>query len=163
VSNNSGNSITSLDLRQTGDSLEAVDNNGRLWRGNLGEVQNGSSSFELNGQTTAGREGTFSGTLSSSGGGSSGSVSNAQGTMQGTYIESDRYSTFFATATIPAARAETMAGVEADRCLFHLPHHKPSPQRAVKLPLRPAAVAVPTPGADPARPWATSTLRVVLP
>lgn len=103
VSNNSGNSITSLDLRQTGDSLEAVDNNGRIWRGNLGEVQNGSSSFELNGQTTAGRDGTFSGTLSSSGGGSTGSVSNAQGTMQGTFIESDRYSTFFATATIPGS------------------------------------------------------------
>ncbi len=103
VSNNSGNSITSLDLRQTGDSLEAVDNNGRLWRGNLGEVQNGTSSFELNGQTTAGREGTFSGTLNSSDGGSTGSVSNVQGTMQGTFIESDRYSTFFATATIPGS------------------------------------------------------------
>jgi hypothetical protein len=103
VSNNSGNSITSLDLRQTGDSLEAVDNNGRIWRGNLGEVQNGTSSFELNGQTTAGRDGTFSGTLSSSGGSSSGTVNNAQGTMQGTYIESDRFGTFSATATIPGS------------------------------------------------------------
>lgn len=103
VSNNSGNSITSLDLRQTGDSLEAVDNNGRIWRGNLGEVQNGTSSFELNGQTTAGRDGTFSGTLSTSDSGSTGSVSNAKGTMQGTYIESDRFGTFSATATIPGS------------------------------------------------------------
>ena len=94
VSNNSGNSITSLDLRQTGDSLEAVDNNGRIWRGNLGEVQDSTSSFELNGQTTAGREGTFSGTLSGSG---------TAGTMKGTYIESDRFGTFSATATIPGS------------------------------------------------------------
>lgn len=105
VSANNGKPITTLDLRQSGDSLEAVDNNGRIWRGSLGEVQDGSSSFELNGQTTDGTEATFSGTISSSDGGSSetGSVSNAEGTMQGTYIEPDRFATFYATASIPGS------------------------------------------------------------
>jgi hypothetical protein len=103
VANNSGASITSLDLRQSGDSLEAVDNNGNIWRGNLGEVQNGTSSFELNGKTSSGTEATFSGNISSSDGGSSGTVNNVTGTMQGTYIEPNRFSTFYATATIPGS------------------------------------------------------------
>ena len=105
VSANSGNGISSLDLRQTGDSLEAVDNNGSIWKGSLGEVENGTTSFQLDGRTTSGTEGTFSGTLQSSDGGtaSSGSVSNAKGTMQGTFVEPNRYATFYATATIPGA------------------------------------------------------------
>lgn len=104
VAKNSGSSISSLDLRQSGDSLEAVDNNGRIWRGNLGEVQNGTSSFELNGNTSSGTEATFSGNISTSDGGSStGGTSNARGTMQGTFIEPGRFSTFFATATIPGS------------------------------------------------------------
>ena len=101
VAVNTGSAITSLDLRQTGDRLEAVDNNGHIWRGSLGEVQNGNSSFELNGQTTAGSEATFSGNISSSDGGSTGSVNSASGTMQGTFIEPSRFSTFYAQATIP--------------------------------------------------------------
>ena len=101
VAVNTGSAITSLDLRQTGDRLEAVDNNGHIWRGSLGEVQNGNSSFELNGQTTAGTEATFSGNISSSDGGSTGSVNSASGTMQGTFIEPSRFSTFYAQATIP--------------------------------------------------------------
>lgn len=105
VSANSGKPITTLDLRQNGDRLEAVDNNGRIWRGSLGEVQGGSSSFELNGQTTDGTEATFSGSITSSDGGSAdtGSVSNAEGTMQGTYIEPNRFATFYGTATIPGS------------------------------------------------------------
>lgn len=103
VEKNSGAAITSLDLRQTGDRLEAVDNNGSIWRGTLGEVRNGTTSFSMEGRTTDGTEGTFSGTLSSSDGGTSasGTTASVQGTMQGTYIEFDRFSTFYATATIP--------------------------------------------------------------
>lgn len=103
VSENSGAAIKSLDLRQTGDELDAVDNNGAIWRGSLGEVRNGTSSFVLEGRTSTGVEGTFSGTFSSSDGGSSasGTVSSVTGTMQGTYIEPGRFATFYATATIP--------------------------------------------------------------
>ncbi len=103
VSRNSGSAITSLDLRQDGDQLEAIDNNGSIWRGSLGDVNGGSSSFELEGTTTSGDAGFFSGTLSSSDGGTStsGTTSSAEGTMTGTYIENDFFSTFYAQADIP--------------------------------------------------------------
>ena len=105
VQQNSGNRIRTLDLRQSGDTLEAVDNNGAIWRGTLGEVQNGRSSFELKGRTSTGVEGIFSGTLSSSDGGSTNSSGAANGTMTGTYIEPDRFSTFCGTATIPGSKS----------------------------------------------------------
>jgi hypothetical protein len=103
VQANSGNRIRTLDLRQNGDQLEAFDNNGAIWRGSLGEVQNGRSSFTLEGRTSTGVEGLFSGTLSSSGGGSTTSVSAANGNMTGTYIEPDRFSTFCGNADIPGS------------------------------------------------------------
>lgn len=102
VSHNSGNRIRSLDLRQNGDRLEAIDNNGMIWRGSLGEPQNGRSSFELRGRTTDGTEAVFSGILTSSDAGQP-SSGGAQGTMTGTYIEPDRYSPFCGRATIPGS------------------------------------------------------------
>ncbi|MBW7908038.1 MAG: hypothetical protein H3C50_03845 [Kiritimatiellae bacterium] len=107
VQQNGGNRITQLDLRQSGDSLEAVDNNGALWRGSLGEVQNGRSSFELRGRTTTGVDAWFSGTLSSSDSGSTNSIGSATGRMTGTYVEPDRYSTFCGSAIIPGTQTDT--------------------------------------------------------
>lgn len=85
----SGNSISSLNLRQSGDSLEAIDSNGGIWRGTLGEVQNNRSSFDMKGVTTAGAEAWFSGTISTDG---------SKGRMSGTFIEGDRYRPFCAEA-----------------------------------------------------------------
>ncbi|MCS6771040.1 MAG: hypothetical protein NZ740_03325 [Kiritimatiellae bacterium] len=104
VQHNSGNRIRTLDLRQNGDRLEAVDNNGNIWRGSLGEPQGGRSSFELRGRTSTGVEGVFSGILSSSDAGVTGAVSSVRGTMTGTYIEPDRFSPFCGTATIPGTQ-----------------------------------------------------------
>ncbi len=104
VQQNSGNRIRTLDLRQNGDRLEAVDNNGLIWRGELGEPQGGRSSFELRGRTSTGIEGVFSGTLSSSDGGVTNTSGSARGTMTGTYIEPDRFSTFCGSATIPGSQ-----------------------------------------------------------
>lgn len=103
VQANSGNRIRTLDLRQNGDQLEAFDNNGAIWRGSLGEVQNGRSSFTLEGRTSTGIEGLFSGTLSSSDGGSSNTSGSVNGSMTGTYIEPDRFSTFCGNADIPGS------------------------------------------------------------
>lgn len=114
VQANSGNRIRTLDLRQSGDTLEAVDNNGAIWRGSLGEVQDGRSSFELKGRTSTGIEGYFSGTLSSSDGGSTNSGGSANGTMTGTYIEPDRYSTFCGTATIPGTKSTNTSTNDVD-------------------------------------------------
>ena len=103
TSRNSGTAISSLDLRQGGDRLEAIDNTGRIWTGSLGEFNGTSSSFELNGTTTAGTAGKFSGTISTSGASSTNGTGNAQGTMTGTYIEDGFFATFLARATIPGA------------------------------------------------------------
>jgi hypothetical protein len=104
VQKNSGASIKTLDLRQNGDQLEAIDNNNAIWKGSLGEVIDGLSSFTLEGTTTAGEAATFSGTLYAAGV-SSGSTNTGptQGTMQGTFIEPAFFSTFYGTATIPGA------------------------------------------------------------
>lgn len=104
VQQNSGNRIRTLDLRQNGDRLEAVDNNGLIWRGQLGEPQGGRSSFELRGRTSTGIEGVFSGVLSSSDGGVTNATGSARGSMTGTYIEPDRFSTFCGSATIPGSQ-----------------------------------------------------------
>lgn len=106
VAPNSGRQINSMDLRQSGDSLEAVDNTGGIWRGSLGEPQNGRSSFELKGNAPGGGQAWFSGSISSSNGGSTNSASSATGSMTGTYIEADRYSTFCGTATIAGSQPE---------------------------------------------------------
>ncbi len=100
---NSGTPISSLDLRQCGDRLEAIDNTGRIWTGSLGEFNGTSSSFELNGTTTAGTAGKFSGTLSTSGDLVTNAANGSVGTMSGTYIEDGFFATFLARATIPGA------------------------------------------------------------
>ena len=106
VSRNTGASITTLDLRQTGDRLEAVDNNGSIFKGSIGgvnESEDGNliASFSMEGNTTAGSRGTFSGTLSTSGGSNEAGV--AVGLMTGTWIEDTLYGTFTARARIPGA------------------------------------------------------------
>lgn len=106
VSGISGSNITSLDLRQSGDTLEAVDNNGGLWRGSLGEVQGGRSSFELKGSTTGGAQAWFSGTLDSTDGGNTNVSGASTGYMRGTFIQGDRYRTFCGSATIRGTRPE---------------------------------------------------------
>lgn len=84
VSVNSGRQVISLDLRQTGDQLEAIDNNGIIFRGTIGNVVENSASFNLEGSTTAGNSVLISGSIS---------VSGDSGLMQGTWVED----TFFAT------------------------------------------------------------------
>ena len=82
VSQNSGAKVKSLNLIQTGDLLELVDNNGLIFRGTLGSVQNdggiATASFTFTGSTTAGNEVTATGTLTGEG---------ESATMKGTWIE----------------------------------------------------------------------------
>ncbi len=96
TSSQTGADITSLNLRQTGDRLEAIDNNGIVFKGTLGEVSlndsgQASSIFDLNGRTTANGDVTISGTISGS---------ENQGTMSGTWIEPTLFGNFFAEGTI---------------------------------------------------------------
>ena len=96
TSSQTGADVTSLNLRQTGDRLEAIDNNGIVFKGTLGEVSLNDSGlatsiFDLNGRTTANGDVTISGTISGS---------ENQGTMSGTWIEPTLFGNFFAEGTI---------------------------------------------------------------
>lgn len=83
---NSGGRVTSFNLRQTGDQLEAIDNHQYVFRGTIGEAQSdggtATASFTLEGETTAGQSVTIAGTLAGQGG---------SATIKGTWIEPDRY------------------------------------------------------------------------
>jgi hypothetical protein len=89
---NSGARITSLNVIQDGSSLQAVDNNGLIFRGNIGSVTaQTSASFTLKGQTTAGAEGVISGTFN---------VSGNSSRMQGTWAEPSLFGTVSGSATV---------------------------------------------------------------
>ena len=107
VVNNSGNAVTSLTVSQTGNQLQAVDNNGLLFKGTIGDIlssSSGSSSntttsgtasatFTLNGATTAGQTVSINGTLSASG---------STGRMTGIWSEPGVYGSISGTASITA-------------------------------------------------------------
>ncbi len=101
VSRNTGHAITTLDLRQGGDRLEAIDNNNIIFKGSIGDFRGTVASFELVGRTTAGNKGTISGTLTTSGDVGSNTAGIAVGIMQGTWIEDSLFGTVRASATVP--------------------------------------------------------------
>ncbi|HMP89596.1 MAG TPA: hypothetical protein PJ991_05320 [Kiritimatiellia bacterium] len=92
VSANTGNAVTSLDVRQAGDQLEAIDNNGIIFRGTIGNVSDNAASFNLEGRTTAGNRALISGNIQIGGG---------QGVMRATWIEDTLYGTVFGVANGP--------------------------------------------------------------
>lgn len=64
VAGNSGGSVTSITLNQSGDRLQAVDNNGILFKGTVSDgSSNQPASFILNGSTTTGVKVIINGTL----------------------------------------------------------------------------------------------------
>lgn len=92
VSENSGEPITRFDLRQSGDQIEAIDNNDSVWRGTLGKESDTLASFTLSGKTTAGEDATADGTIETSGG---------SATMRGTWVEASVYGVIYGVATVP--------------------------------------------------------------
>ena len=93
VQKNTGSAITSLNVLQDGSSLEAIDNNGLIFRGSIGQVTEGSTaSFTLEGYTSTRAAATIVGNFS---------VSGDSSTMRGTWAEPTLYSTVYGTATVP--------------------------------------------------------------
>ena len=93
VPRTSGNPVDNMNLRQSGDLLEAYDNNGILFRGTIGRVTGGSiASYTLEGRSTAGEPVTIAGSIN---------VDGATATMTGTWLEPTIASEVFATATVP--------------------------------------------------------------
>ncbi len=92
VSRNTGAPIETLNVIQNGDQIEAVDNNGRVFRGRIGSVSGGQASLTLEGRTTAGQVGVIQATVD---------VSGNTATMRGTWIEATLYGTVYGQATVP--------------------------------------------------------------
>ena len=98
VAGNSGATVSSLTLSQSGNQLQAVDNNGILFKGTLGDIlpssgssSNASATFTLNGATTAGATVSINGKLKGSG---------ATATMTGFWLEPDRNCSIYGVAGI---------------------------------------------------------------
>ena len=91
VNNNPGNAITDMNLRQNGDKLEGVDNNGNIFRGTIGRASGNSASFTLEGPTTAGNVGVIAGAFT---------VSGNTSVMRGTWAEAALFSTVLGTGVV---------------------------------------------------------------
>ena len=94
VAGNSGAAVTVLDLRQSGDRLEAVDNNGIIFKGTIGGASDTEATITLKGRTTTGAEVTISGYISVG-------VGSSTGEMRGTWIEPTLYAGLAAVASVP--------------------------------------------------------------
>ncbi len=91
VSRNTGAAITQLNLIQDGDRLQAIDNNGMIFKGTIGNASIDAASFTLKGLTTAGAEGIISGSITVSG-----EIAN----MGGTWAEPTLFGDVIATAFV---------------------------------------------------------------
>ncbi|HMO52450.1 MAG TPA: hypothetical protein PKE26_14630 [Kiritimatiellia bacterium] len=92
VSRQSGTRTEFLNLRQTGDQLEGVDNNNIVFRGTIGNVIENNASFNLEGSTTAGNRVQISGRIEAASG---------QGTMRATWIETGLFGNVYGVADGP--------------------------------------------------------------
>ncbi len=99
VRQNTGNPISNMNIIQTGDNLEAVDNNGNIFRGTISQEDGTIATFMLNGMTTAGAQGTIAGTFT---------ISGTTSTMEGTWTEPALFSPVFGTATVPTNAVVTV-------------------------------------------------------
>lgn len=97
VEQNSGAPITGLDLRQSGDSLEGYDNNGKIFHGTIGQASGTRASITLEGDTTAGAAGVISGYID---------VNGTSATMSGTWLEDAVSSRVAGTATVPEPQSD---------------------------------------------------------
>lgn len=97
VARTSGQPVTSLNLMQTGDRLQAFDNNNVLFKGSIGQVFSDSTpraSITLEGASTTGAKATIAGTIE---------VSGSKGVLRGQWIEDSMYSTVYGEANGPSA------------------------------------------------------------
>lgn len=80
VTNNSGEEITALTIRQSGSQLTGIDNNGNVYNGALGNVSGESANFNLE-SNISGRRSIIDGLIA---------VSGSEATISGRWVESDR-------------------------------------------------------------------------
>jgi len=87
----SGNRIIRFSLSQTGDRLQAVDNQGASWSGSIGRASDSEATFTLKGMTSVGAEVVLTGTIT---------VDGTDATMRGTWVEPGITAGAAASATV---------------------------------------------------------------
>ncbi len=92
----SGAAIRYLDLRQTGETLQAYDNNGNIFKGTIGQVTGDRATITLQGKTTSGAVGIISGVIDVSGG---------TATLSGTWLEEAYSSAVAGRANVAVPKA----------------------------------------------------------
>ncbi len=91
VDRNSGAAVRSLLLRQWGETIEGLDNNGRVFRGSFVAESDWRGALNLRGDTTTGAPVTISGTIA---------VTGNKAVLQGAWIEPGLLGTIAAEADI---------------------------------------------------------------
>lgn len=94
VLENTGNAIITMNLMQSGDQLEGVDNNGLIFRGSISQADSQRAVFMIEGQTTTGAKGIIHGTILVTTG-------TADAEMRGTWTEDALSSAVYGTAQVP--------------------------------------------------------------
>ncbi|MBU0676534.1 MAG: hypothetical protein KJ626_00320 [Verrucomicrobia bacterium] len=102
VQQNTGSPISTMNLLQTGDHLEGIDNNGIIFKGTIGQADSTSASITLTGVTTAGNKGTIAGTISK------GSAESTDAELQGTWVEPSLFSTVYGQASVPSSPSNSV-------------------------------------------------------
>jgi len=88
---NSGTTINTLNIIQTGDRLEAIANDGLIYRGTIGNFVSNAASFNLSGTTGGGQSATLTGTIR---------VDGSTARLTGTWIEPGLFATADASADV---------------------------------------------------------------
>lgn len=127
-SNQTGNRITQLAINQSGDRLNAVDNQGGRWSGSIGRAEAGLVTFTLKGATSSGSEVVLTGTIT---------VSGTDARLSGTWVEPGLTAAASAEATVAAAPRPTPTPAPNPN-----PTANPNPNPAPN----PTATPVPTTG-----------------
>lgn len=106
-SKQTGALISNFNLIQTGDTLQAIDNNGEIWKGeisNTPDANNLTATFTMKGKTSTGAKITMVGILTKT------DAKDQEATMSGTWIEPTFYATFKALGTVSATATNGSSG-----------------------------------------------------
>ncbi len=98
ASNQSGQTITSLNISQSGDQLDAIDNLGARWTGTIGQADSTLATVNLKGLTNTGVQVVITGNIS---------IDGTTGTLSGSWIEPVIRSNVFAQAIVAAQPTST--------------------------------------------------------
>ena len=93
VNNCTGSKPEYMDVRQTGDEIEAISNHGILFKGTIGSVTKGETcTFTLEGKSTVGNRVIINGHFT---------ISGSTAIMEGTWIEDSLYAVFYGEGSAP--------------------------------------------------------------